>query len=302
MKVLIIGGSGMLGHKLYQVFKSEFETWVTLRNSASKFSSLNLFDENRVFENIDVTKFHLVAEVIDSLKPDIVVNAVGVIKQKSDATDTIKNIEINALFPHKVANVVNSINSRFITLSTDCVFDGMKGNYNESDLPNAKDLYGKSKHLGEVVDGHSLTIRTSIIGRELNTNKSLVEWFLSNNGKSVRGYSKAIYSGFPTIVLAKILVDIIKNKHGINGLYHLSSNPINKYDLLNLIKKKLDLNINIDNFVDFKIDRSLDSTKYRNVASFIPNDWKQLVGEMFDDPTPYSIWRKYLKNRNTVKL
>lgn len=298
MKVLILGGSGMLGHKLYQVFKEKFETWVTLRCASSKFSMLELFDEKRVLENLDVFKFETVENAIRELEPDVVVNAIGVIKQKADAKDTIKNIEINALFPHKVAEVTNSIDARFITLSTDCVFNGLKGNYNETEVPNATDLYGKSKHLGEVRDGNCLTLRTSIIGRELGTSKSLVEWFLANKGQNVRGFSNAIYTGFPTLVLAGILADIIANKKDLSGLYHFSSNPITKYDLLALINSKLDLGIEIERFEDFYLDRSLDSTRFREETGFAPYDWIELVRIMLDDSTPYEQWRSALEIKN----
>lgn len=292
MKVLILGGSGMLGHKLVGVFSRDFDVSTTLRENSAVYQDLGMFDKCRVFENTDAQKFSTVKQVVKDLRPDVILNAIGVIKQRADAKDIIKMLEINSVFPHKVALIAKDINARFITFSTDCVFSGKRGNYSESDGPDASDLYGKSKHLGEVIDKNCLTLRTSIIGREIKTSNSLVEWFLSNQNKSVRGYQQAIYSGFPTIVLAEIVSDIVKNQRNLEGLFHLSSEPINKFELLKLIKAKLGLNISIEPFEDFVIDRSLNSEKFRKETGLIPENWETLIGRMVDDPTPYNTWRK----------
>ena len=180
---------------------------------------------------------------------------------------------------------------RLITISTDCVFGGTKGNYTEQDPADALDLYGRSKQLGEVVDGRALTLRTSVIGREIGTSHSLIEWFLSQTG-DVKGYVNAIYSGFPTVILAEILGTIIAEHPALTGLYHVSSEPINKFELLMLVKNRLGLDTVIERFEDFIIDRSLDSTRFRTATGFVPLPWPEMVDRMFSDPTPYDDWHK----------
>ena len=178
-----------------------------------------------------------------------------------------------------------------ITISTDCVFDGKKGNYKESDIPNAVDLYGRSKNLGEVTEGNALTIRTSIIGRELQTRYGLVEWFLSNQGRKVNGFSNAVFSGFPTEVFGDILGQIITKYKNLQGLYHISSDPINKFDLLKFVKEAFEANIEIVEFSDFEIDRSLDSTKFKNETGFKPKSWEEMIKIMSEDKTRYELWK-----------
>jgi dTDP-4-dehydrorhamnose reductase len=171
------------------------------------------------------------------------------------------------------------------------VFSGSKGNYSENDIPDATDLYGRSKQFGEVTGTNCLTIRTSIIGRELGTAHSLIDWFLSQTN-SVNGYSNAIFSGFPTIVLADLLGNIIEEQPDLTGLYHLSSDPISKFALLELVKNRLGLTVKIVDAPEFRIDRSLDSSAFRSLTGFSPLRWAEMVDRMFDDPTPYDRWRK----------
>ena len=277
----------MLGHKLVQVLSEHFDVYATIRTENLNFLKLNLIDEEKVFKNIEVNNFVSVLEVLAIVKPDVIINATGIIKQKPTSKDVIETLNVNSIFPHQLARIASKINARFITFSTDCVFDGKKGNYTELDVPNAEDLYGKSKNLGEVKEPNCLTIRTSIIGRELGTSSSLVEWFLNNRGEKVKGFVNAIYSGFPTVVLAKIIVDIIKDFPGMQGIYHVSSNPINKFELLKLLNKYFEANAEITKFEDFKIDRTLDSSKFRNETGFAPPSWEELVRIMFEDSTSY---------------
>lgn len=293
MKVLVLGGNGMLGHKLVQVLSKRFDVWATFRKDFAQYEHLGLFDKGKVLGNLDAQKPKSYNDAIKQLKPDVIVNSIGVIKQKSESKDIVKTLEINSIFPHKVAEIANEIGSRFITFSTDCVFDGLKGNYKEDDQSNAFDLYGKSKFLGEVTGQNVITFRTSIIGREINSSRSLVEWFISSTGSKINGFTNAIYTGFPTKILAEIISDIIENHQELNGIYHLSSDPINKYDLLCLVKERLDLDIEIMPFDDFRINRSLDSAKFREKTGFTPKDWTEMVDEMVEDSTPYDSFRKY---------
>jgi dTDP-4-dehydrorhamnose reductase len=277
MKVLVIGGSGMLGHKLIQAWEDKFEVWTTVRSNFIQFGNLQFFNEQRTIGNINIENIKSVEETVGRLNPDVIVNGVGIIKQLPTAKDVIKTLTVNSIFPHQLAEIANQAGARLITVSTDCVFNGEKGNYSENDCSDAYDLYGKSKYLGEVITENCLTIRTSIIGRELYTSHSLVEWFLSNQGAGVKGFVKAIYSGFPTLILADILADIIINHPEIEGLYHISSEPINKFDLLQLIKEAYQARIEIEPFEDFEIDRSLDSTKFRQATGFKPPEWREMI-------------------------
>jgi dTDP-4-dehydrorhamnose reductase len=291
MKVLVIGGSGMLGHKLVQVWQKRFDLWVTLRGKFSDNEIYGIFDKNKTFELIDVESIESLEKIIEEIKPDVIFNAVGIIKQLPTSKNVIKTLTVNSIFPHQLAEMVEKKDIRLINISTDCVFDGNKGNYNEDDLPNAIDLYGKSKNLGEVTGENCLTLRTSIIGRELNTNHSLVEWFLSNQGGKVKGFVNAIYSGFPTIVLADIIADLIENYPKLNGLRHVSSEPVNKFELLKLIKNAFNVNIEIEHFEDFVIDRSLDSTKFRQETGFSPKSWEEMIKLMAEDRLKYEKFR-----------
>lgn len=292
MKILVLGGNGMLGHKLVQVWKDKFDVWTTLRKKFEGYKNLNIFEKDKLFENITAENHENIEKIIYDLRPDVIVNAIGVIKQLPTANDIIKTLTINSIFPHHLSEIAGKVDARLICISTDCVFSGEKGNYNEEDVPDAYDLYGKSKNLGEVTSANCLTVRTSIIGREINTSHSLVEWFLSNSGKKVKGYKEAIFSGFPTIVLADILGDLIVNQKNLNGLYHVSSEPINKLKLLELIKQEYQAQIEIEPSSDVKIDRSLDSTKFRKATGFKPLSWEEMIKIMAKDPTPYDKWRK----------
>jgi dTDP-4-dehydrorhamnose reductase len=287
MKILIIGGSGMLGHKLVQGWSEKFDVWATIRNKFAVHKNHEIFNQNKLFQNVDVLQFDLVEKIINKLKAEVVINAVGIIKQLPISKDIINTLEINSVFPHKLNKLAETVGFRLINISTDCVFSGNKGNYVEEDIPDATDLYGKSKNLGEVVSENCLTIRTSIIGRELFTTHSLLEWFLTNEGKKVKGFKNAVFSGFPTVVLADILADLIINYRNLSGLFHLSSSPINKFDLLNLIKESFDLNVEIEPYEDFYIDRSLNSTKIRNIIGFEPLSWKKMIEIMAQDQKNY---------------
>lgn len=287
MRVLILGGSGMLGHKLWQVFSKRFDTYVTLRKNAAIFTRFGLFDPERVIAGVDAFNLDTVEHAINSLMPEVVINGIGIIKQAPESQDPITTLTSNSLFPHHLSRLSNASKARLIHISTDCVFSGKKGNYTESDPSDAEDFYGRSKFLGEVSGDGCLTIRTSVIGRELGTTHGLVEWFLSSRGGRVPGYTKAIYTGFPTVVLAHILADLIDNHPRLSGLFHVSSNPISKYELLQLMRSRYGTSIEIDAFDGMSCDRSLDSTRFRRETGFTPIPWPQMINAMAEDHTPY---------------
>ncbi len=277
----------MLGHKLVQVWQNRFDVWATVRNNFRYYERYKIYKRDRTFENIYIQNIGSVKEIIKKIEPNVVVNAVGIIKQVPLAKNIIDTLSVNSIFPHQLGELAEEFQFRLINISTDCVFSGEKGNYTESDLADAHDLYGKSKYLGEVSAGNCLTLRTSIIGRELETAHSLVEWFLSNRGKSVKGFVKAVYTGFPTVVVADILSNLIENHPNLCGLYHVSSEPISKFNLLTLINEAYRAEIEIEPFEDFVIDRSLNSNKFREATGFEPTNWNEMIERMAADNAIY---------------
>jgi len=286
MKILILGGSGMLGSSVFRCFHASksFETTATVRNPAV----LTFFspDETpRMRVNVDVLDSDVLISLMDTIRPDVVINCVGLIKQLPSSNDPLVALPINALFPHRLARICALGGARLIHVSTDCVFSGSKGNYSESDLPDATDLYGRSKLLGELVDyDNAVTLRTSIIGRELSTSHSLVDWFLEQRG-TVQGFSRAIFSGLPACELAAVMRDVVLPRTTLKGLYHVSAAPISKLELLRLIADQYGLGTELVPNDDIKIDRSLDSSRFAAETGYIAPAWPELVRRMHDaDP------------------
>lgn len=277
----------MLGHKLVQKLQLDFDVWTSFRDSYKKYENLKFFNPEKIVSRVNVLDFESIQKTIREVNPEIVINAVGIIKQLPSSKDVIKTLLTNSIFPHQLAEICAEENRYLINISTDCVFDGAKGNYKEEDISNASDLYGRSKSLGEVNNQRCLTIRTSIIGRELFTKNSLVEWFLSNEGARIKGFVNAIYSGFPTIILAEIISELLRHQNFLEGLYHVSSEPINKYELLKLLKKAFQIKVEIEPFEEFKIDRSLNSDKFRKQTNFAPLSWEEMITIMANDKFPY---------------
>ncbi len=280
LKVLVFGASGMLGSSIVRLMSQSdsIDVFGTIR-SYDKNISNKYFGAASIFDGIDISKSSQVERMFEIVKPDVVINCIGLIKQLLDASEPKDGIFLNALFPHSLASLSNKFGSRLIHISTDCVFDGANGNYSEEDTPNTTDQYGLSKLLGEVTyDGH-LTIRTSIIGHEINSKNGLLEWFLAQK-QPVQGFKKAIFSGFPTVELAIIIRDyIIPNQH-LKGLFHISAEPISKYDLLNLISKEYAHKISINPSNMVAIDRSLNSNLFKKSTGYTAPPWVHLVNKM----------------------
>jgi dTDP-4-dehydrorhamnose reductase len=279
MKILILGGNGMLGHQLFQYLMKRHEVRVTLKNSLSSYEGHGLFHREDSYGGIDVHIIDRVTEVLTSFRPDALVNAVGIVKQRPTAKETLPCLEINAHFPHRLSLLCKAMGTRMLHMSTDCVFSGKKGSYKETDPSDAEDLYGRTKYLGEVYDQRCLTMRTSIIGKELSRKQGLFEWFLSQKGK-VRGFENAIFSGFTTLELSRIIEKILVEYPNKEGLYHISSDPISKCELLRLIKMKMALPIEIIPTEAPYCDRSLDSTKFRKEFGYIPPPWEAMIEEL----------------------
>lgn len=278
-KILVLGANGMLGGSLHRYFTNTENSVVgTVRSKAALDQLTDMGFEN-IISGIDVTDYKILESTIFDIQPDYVFNCIGLIKQLSQSELPVSAIEINSLLPHKLAEMCTKYDSRLIHFSTDCVFSGYTGGYTESSLPDATDLYGRSKLLGEVDYDKHLTLRTSIIGHELNSNISLVDWFLSQND-SVKGFSNAIFSGLPTFFVAEFLDKYVINNPNISGMYHLSAEPIDKYSLLLLIKSKYGIELDIIESPDFIIDRSLNSDNLRELINFQPPAWPDLIEKM----------------------
>ncbi len=286
MSILIFGGNGMLGHKLYQRLRSQYEVFATLRGDFGAVKSFDIFDEQTIISNIDVTNQADVRRAIQTVRPAVVINAVGVIKQNPRYNDVVATLLINSIFPHQLAELSAEFGFRLISISTDCVFDGTKGNYSEDDTPTPRDLYGMSKLLGEVTGDNILTIRTSIIGRELSTKNSIVEWFLSHSGGMVQGYTHAIYTGFVSGVFADIIAKLISDYPDLRGIYHISSEPISKFSLLQLLNEFYDAGVTIVPSSEAAIDRSLDSSKFKTETGFEPLSWSEMIKRVSESDEP----------------
>lgn len=272
----------MLGHQLLRQWQGQHEVRVTLRHDPYAYAGFGLFRPGNSYYGVDIVHTDELVGVLADFHPQAVVNAVGIVKQQSAAKENIPCIEINALFPHRLAMLCKAVGARLIHMSTDCVFSGRKGNYQESDLSDAEDLYGKSKYLGEVHETPCVTLRTSIIGTELTRKKSLVEWFLAQKG-SVKGYRKAVFSGFTTIEMARIIERFLVQHPHASGLYHVSSAPISKLELLTKIKEKLELPVQIIPDESLGIDRSLDSSRFRKEFGYMPPTWDGMLDELTND-------------------
>ncbi|MBD3326970.1 sugar nucleotide-binding protein, partial [candidate division KSB3 bacterium] len=265
--------------------------YITLRQRIQASAHYTLFDPKYTLEHVSAENIDSVIQAIASVQPDVVINGIGVIKQSSAANDPLTSISINALFPHRVAQICRAAQSRLIQISTDCVFSGQQGQYTEDNLPDPVDLYGQTKLLGEVTYPGCLTLRTSIIGRELSTQHGLIEWFLSQRGKAIQGYTRAIYSGLTTQALAELLGKIIAEFPDLDGLWHVSSDAISKYDLLCLVKDLCQLDITIEPEAAFVCDRSLDSRRFRQTTGYTPPSWPEMIRQMAEDFTFYEHLR-----------
>jgi len=279
MNILVLGASGMLGNAIVRnLLLSNCHVFGTIRSN----HKTHLFSES-IRKNLliwdDVFNFDVLNDIFYAVRPDIVINCIGLIKQLNISNDPLQALPINSLLPHKLYKLTNLVGARFIHFSTDCVFSGKRGNYKELDVADASDLYGRSKLLGEVDQPNAITLRTSLIGHELNTSHSLIDWFLSQS-TSVSGYTRAIFSGLPTIEVANILRDFVIPKSNLRGIYHVSADSISKYDLLQLVAKEYKKKINIEFDDSLAIDRSLDSTIFRLATGYQPPPWDVLINEM----------------------
>lgn len=284
MRLLILGGTGMVGFQMVKdCLKREKDFYVLIRNIDKLPHSVRNRLKDRIIVIEDVAKWDVLYKVLSDIKPDYVINCIGIVKQSKLASNYIKSLEINSLLPHKLEDYGSNLNYKLIHISTDCVFKGDKGNYKENDTSDAVDLYGKTKSLGEVHYGNGITLRTSIIGHELSSvnHHGLVEWFLSSN-KKVEGYTKAIFSGLTTNELTRIILDEVIKKKLKPGLYNIASDPISKYDLLKIIAETYKKQIYIEPSDRIKVNRSLNGDKFTKITGYKAPTWEQMILDMKD--------------------
>lgn len=292
-RILILGGAGTLGHKLWQIIPQKFaDTYVSVRKSKDFYAKTGLFSNDKVIDFLDLRDLPKLEKVLDDLKPDIILNCAGITLRSKEAKSEVSNIAVNALLPNKLADWCLHNNSRLIHFSTVCVFSGKTGNYDEESVPDAQDLYGRTKILGEVNKPCSLVLRSSFIGRELFGGAELLEWFLSQKGKTIRGYRNAVFTGLTTNYLAGLVVKLIAEFNDLSGIYNVSSETISKYDLLKLMKEAYNLDVEIQPYDEFECKRDLNGEKFNKAVGFKCPTWKELMADMALDPTPYAEWRK----------
>ena len=291
MRTLILGGSGMLGHQLCRALSDHIETWSTFREDPAQYQRYNFIEKEYAIGRVRAEDLTSVQQAVEKVKPDAIVNCIGIVKQRDEAKQAIPSIQVNALFPHQLADLCSEQGIRLVQISTDCVFSGFRGQYTEVDVPDPVDLYGRTKLLGELNRPGCLTLRTSIIGWQLNTFTSLLSWFSQQRGQRIKGYQKAIYSGFSTSVLAELISDLIKTRPDLTGLYQVASDPISKYDLLIALREKMgwdDIEIEPDD--NFFCDRSLVGTRFSVATGWKSPSWDEMLSGLAKEWPRYQAW------------
>jgi len=280
MKILVFGASGMIGSAMFRVLsaKTGWQVWGTLRSDEAKLF-FTADQSDKLVDGIDAEKYDALVRMFARARPDVVVNCIGLTKHHKEAEDLQLALPLNALLPHRMADLCAVAGARLIHVSTDCVFAGTKGNYAETDAPDAVDVYGKSKHLGEVDYPHAVTLRTSTIGHELQSAYGLLEWFLAQQA-SCKGFNRAIFSGLPNTEFARVVRDVVIPRPDLHGLYHLGAEPIGKFELLKLIAKVYGKNIDIFRDDEFRIDRSINSLRFYQATGYRAPDWPTLIQAM----------------------
>ena len=266
------------------------DAFCTVRGPARDYASLGWFDARRMIEGVDVLSDAALGRAMSMAKPDVVVNAAGIVKQRRDGENAANTIAVNSLLPHRLADRCAAAGARLIQISTDCVFSGTKGSYTESDVPDARDLYGRSKLLGEVDRDGCLTVRTSMVGREIRASRGLLEWFFSHRGETVPGFTRARFSGLTTLELSRLIADIVQRNPELQGVWHVAGDPISKYDLLGIVNDAFGLGSALQPDDSFFCDRTLDASRFTNATGYRPPTWQAMVAELAADPTPYDAW------------
>lgn len=290
MRILILGGNGMIGHKMYQIIsKVNEDTWVTLRNKLSTYSSSDIYNAEKVVDNIDLINFENLLNKLNIIKPDIIINACGITIRRGIEKIKSNSIILNSALPHFLNEWVSLNNKRLIHFSTDCVFSGKKGNYLDNDVKDTYDLYGSSKSMGEISDSKfAITLRGSMIGRELENKTELLEWFLKQNNKSIRGFTEVIYSGITTVKMAEIVLRVINFFPNLTGIYNVSSKSISKFFLLKLCNESFDIKARIEKDNTYASNKNLISDNFFNEIALDQPNWVDLIEQLKEDCLLYN--------------
>lgn len=283
MKILVLGSTGMLGHKLLQQLSQDHAVWGTVRAAPQDAPEIPGFEQGRLIGGVQATDLGSIQRALDQVTPDAVLNCIGIIKQIDAAKDAVTSITINALLPHQLTQLCGESGARLIHFSTDCVFSGRGGPYREYDPPDPIDLYGRSKLLGEVDQPGCVTIRTSIVGRELRRGTGLLDWFFSQKGGRVRGYRHALYTGLTTRAMADVVRMLLESQPDLSGVWQVSGDPIDKFNLLELVNRVYGLGIHIEPDETFHCDRRLDSSRFREATGWSPPSWQSMIETMHAD-------------------
>ena len=292
MRVLVLGGEGMLGHQVCRRLGDRFEVWASYRDDPKEWVKYGNVDLVRALGGVDASDFAAVTSVVERVQPDAVINCIGIVKQRDEAKMAVPTIQVNSLFPHLLADLCEESAARLIHVSTDCVFSGERGSYTEDDIPGPLDLYGRSKALGEVDRSGCLTLRTSIIGWEVMGNASLLAWFAAQRNRTIKGYRRVIYSGLSTAALADVMAYILEEQPHLSGLYHAASQPLSKYELLTRLRDALgwtDVQVEPDD--DECSDRSLSAARFVAAAKWQPPTWDEMIAELAAEWPTYRGWK-----------
>ncbi len=282
MRLLVLGAYGMLGHVLFNQLNNKYDVLATARAKNDSLTP-SRFNNGKIINEIDAFDFRSIESTIERLRPEVIINCIGLIKQLSSSSDPVSMMYLNSVFPHKLAYIANEHDARLIHFSTDCIFSGKKGMYKTTDASDAEDLYGKTKFLGELPYKNCLTIRSSIIGPELGTKNGLLEWFFSQKGKTIKGYERAIYSGFTTLEMSRIVSMVLDRHPYLHGVWQVASEPISKFNLLSLINEKMNLCINIEPDFTFACNRSLDGKRFAELTGYKAPSWVEMIDELVNE-------------------
>lgn len=282
MRILVLGVTGMLGNAMFRVLTEvmEHEVYGTARSNSGNRHLGNVFAQ-QILNDVDVENYDSLVHAFAVVRPQVVVNCIGLVKQLASVDDPLRAIPLNSLLPHRLASLCFATGARLVHFSTDCVFSGAKGGYQETDFPDARDLYGRTKLLGEVDRPDTITLRTSIIGHELSGNRSLIGWFLAQEGP-VNGFSRVIFSGLPTVELSRVVRDVVLPRPELHGIYHVGSSPISKYELLHLVADVYGKTIEIVLDEQPITDRSLNTERFREATGYVAPTWPVLVKGMYE--------------------
>jgi dTDP-4-dehydrorhamnose reductase len=287
-RVLVLGASGMLGHMLVRVLSENYVVFGTTLSAYNKNSPLlRILPRENWFDTVNVCNIDTIERTISEVKPDVVLNGVGLIKQKMTPNVNSHAIQINSLFPHQLLEICNKTDARLIHFSTDCVFEGTPGIKHVTDAPTATDIYGLSKLLGEIQEGPALTLRTSVVGRQLFGTESLFEWAISQRGNTVNGFKNAIYTGLTTLELSHVVKRIIEEQPDLVGLFQVASKPISKYELLAKLNVMLNLGLSIEPNTDFYCDRTLDGSEFSGLTNIEIPSWDNMLTKFLADQDFY---------------